>query len=254
MCTALTREAPIPMGCTVGGITPPTAVCQVGQTANTRMSLFTEQYSPANLFEDAASKAARLQIEKNYQVDIQAAESALTTAYPGAAPGAVTISWPDFEACLWDPAGVPHGDGNNMYFDRQDLMAMGMKPPYPIGGALAENLIWPPGAAASPVPVAIDYLMNPDLFTILVFALLVIVFAVLMWLAWRSAKNAPNAARKKAEAVRTALEASDPFKGTPYEAIPDPEAACKAYIKKLENSGIYTEDTISAWRQKNCPS
>jgi hypothetical protein len=239
MCTALAAKPPnpIPAGCTVGGRTPPQAACLVAPTANTRMQLFDEQYSPANLFEDAADKAARTLIEKNYLTGIQTTEAALAAAYPGAAPGATTISWPDLQLCLWNTTGAKGGSNNNVYFKRNDMMQMGMQPSYPVGGAFAENSIWKSGATPSPVPVSVDYAMNPDLFAILMFALLVIIFAVLIWSAWKSAKKAPYLAEQKKDADRQRLEEGDPFKGTAFESYPDPQAKCRAYVDSMEQQG-----------------
>jgi hypothetical protein len=239
MCAALAAspQKPIPAGCTIGGVTPPAAACLVAGTANTRMKLFDEQYSPANLFEDAADKAARTLIEKNYLTGIQATETALAAAYPGAAPGATAVSWPDFELCLWNKTGARGGSNNNIYYKRNDLMQMGMQPSYPLGGAFAENTIWKSGAAPSPVPVSVDHVMNPDLFAFLMFALLVIIFAVLIWSAWKSAKKAPYLAQQKKDAERQRLEESDPFKGTAFESYPDPQAKCRAYVDSMEQQG-----------------
>jgi uncharacterized protein YxeA len=112
-----------------------------------------------------------------------------------------------------------------------------MNPVYPVGGAIAKNAIWKAGKAESPVPLAVDYVMNPDLFAILLFALLVIIFAALIWKAWKSAKAAPYIAEKKKEAERERLEESDPFRGSAFESYPDPQAKCRAYVEAMEQQG-----------------
>ena len=249
LCTAISKSNPTPQGCTVNGVVPPAAACKAVSAANARMRLFATQYSPANLFEDSGAKAARLQAGKNYSAIIQDAETALNAAYPVAAPGATSITWPDLELCLWDPTGTKGGPNNNVYYNRDDLMFLGMAPPYPVGGGFAEDLLWPAGGPGSPAPVVIDYLINPDLFAILMFALLVIVFGVLILVAWKSAKNAPYIALKKKEAERQALEANDPYKGTEYEAYPDPYKKCRAYISKLEAMG-YSDEALAGERQR----
>jgi len=248
MCEAITATParPVPAGCAAGGAVPPAAVCSVPGAANTRMKLFGVQYSPGNLFESTADRAARTLIEKNYLTGIQAAEAALAVAYPDAAPGATAIGWPDFERCLWDRAGAPRGSNNNVYFGRDDLMQMGMVPSYPLGGAFAENSIWKAGAAPSPLPVSVDYGMNPDLFAILMFALLVAVFAALLWAARKSAKWAPYLAQKKKDAERARLEASDPYRGSAFESYPDPQAKCRAYVEAMEQQGY----SMAYYRQR----
>jgi hypothetical protein len=209
MCTALaaTPPRPIPEGCAAAGRVPPAAACGVPVAANTRMKLFDERYSPAGLFGSATDKKARALIEKDYVTAIDRAEKGLAAAYPAAPAAATDIRWPDFQGCLWNRSGQRGGPNNNVYFGRGDLTQLGMMPVYPLGGGFAQNSIWKAGKAPSPVPVKVDYLMNPDLFTIVVLVFLVIVFAALMRAAWRHARGAPLRALLAEEAARAALPA-----------------------------------------------
>ena len=168
MCTALRGAAPIPAGC--GAVPPPVAACGVVGAANARMKLFATKLAPP--FGD---DAVREQTERIYEGIIEEAEVNLAAAYPGAA---VDISWPDFEACTWNRSGEPGGFNNNVYFRREDVEELGMAPAYPIGGTYAKGAIW---KTSSPVPVIVDYLMNPDLFAIVLFAFFVVVLAGLVW-------------------------------------------------------------------------
>ena len=207
MCTALaaTPPRPIPAGCAAAdGRTPPAAACAVTVAANTRMKLFDERYSPVGLFGSATSKKARALTEKDYVTAIDRAEKGLAAAYPTAPAAAAEIGWPDFQGCLWNRSGQRGGPNNNVYFGRGDLTQLGMMPVYPLGGEFAQNSIWKVGKAPSPVPVKVDYLMNPDLFTIVVLVFLVIVFAALMRAAWRHARGAPLRALLAEEAARAA--------------------------------------------------
>jgi len=200
------------------------------------MSLFADQYNPANLFASAADKANPALTERIYVSQIQAAEQALAGAYPGAAPGATSIGWPDFEECLWTPSGAKSGPFNNVYFGRDDLQTFGMAPTYPIGGTFAQGAIWKP-PKASPVPVAVDYVMNPDLAVILIFALLVIIFAVLLYRAYKDTKAAPFKAQQRKDLERQRLEETDPYRGTAFESYPDPQARCRTYVESMEAQG-----------------
>jgi hypothetical protein len=240
MCEALRGAAPIPAGCLIGGRTPPAAACSVASMANSRMALFGSQYSPANLVEGAVDRAARTLVEKNYLTAIDAAEKELAIAYPQAAPGAAAVGWPDFERCLWNRDGQKGGGNGNVYFRRNDLTGpsgFGMAPTYPVGGGFAKNLIWKAGGVPSPVPLGVDYVMNPDLFAMLMFVILVVVLAALVRAAWRTAANAPYFAQQAADAERRRLEASDPYRGTPFESYPDPRAKCRAYIDAMKAQG-----------------
>ena len=111
-----------------------------------------------------------------------------------------------------------------------------MESEYPIGKAYAKGSIWQ-APKSSPVPVSVDYLMNPDLFVIAMFAFLVILFAALMWAASQSLKKAPYLAQQKKDADRLRLEENDPYKGSDFESYPDPLAKCRAYVESMEQQG-----------------
>jgi len=207
--------------------------------ANKRMNNFADLYSPADLFENADDKQERTTEERDYLTGIQNTELSLAAAYPGAAPGATSISWLDVERCLWDTSGNKGGSNGNMYFKRNDMDLMGFKPDYPLGGAFAKNSIWKtPESKPSPVPTIVDYIMNPDLFVIVMFALLVIIFAALMWMAQQTTKKQPYLNDLKREADRQRLEENDPFKGTAFETYRDPNAKCRTAIDKGEMQGL----------------
>jgi type II secretory pathway pseudopilin PulG len=195
-------------------------------------------YNPSNAFVSAADRAVLAQSERNYVSAIQNSETQLAAAYPTAPAAATNVSWPDLEYCLWNTDGSPGGPFNNRYFERNDAQTFGLNPTYPIGGALLQGTLWPPSAGAgSPVPLWVDYVMNPDLAAILVFALLVIIFAVLMWKTYRATKNAPRIAAQKREAERARLEAADPYRNTAFESYPDPQAKCRNYVASMEAQG-----------------
>ena len=214
-----------------------TALCGVPGAANARMALFSDQYDPVNLFAGAARRAETTLAERIRVTQLRATERAVAGAYPGAAPGAARISWPDYEACLWTPSGAKAGPFGNVYFRRNDLQAFGMAPTYPVGGVFAQGAVWRP-PKASPLPVAVDYAMNPDLAAILLFAFFVVLLAALLYRAYRDTKAGPERARRRAELARQRLEAADPYRGTAFESYPDPQARCRAYVEAMEAQGF----------------
>lgn len=243
MCTALfppdgSAAKAVPQGCTKNSHLPPSVVCSVGSMANKRMSNFADLYSPASLFENADDQKTRTTEEKDYITGIQKTELDLAAAYPGVVPGATSISWLDVERCLWDTSG-DKGPSGNMYFKRNDMVLMGLKPEYPIGGAFAQNSIWKtPDSKPSPVPTIVDYIMNPDLFVIVMFALLVIIFATLMWVAQQTAKKQPYLDDLKREKDLQQLEANDVYRGTAFPTYRDPDLKCRTVIDKGEMEGL----------------
>lgn len=232
-----------------GTSTPPSAVCNVANIANAKMKLFASQYSPANLYASSVNKAIRTQEEKIYQGIIQKGEADLKAAYPTAPAEATVIEWSDFEHCLWNKDGTAGGNNKNVYFKRDDAVQLGMAPVYPIGGSTIANVIWK--GPTSPIPLAVDYLMNPDLFTILMFVLLVIIFSALMWSVWRTNKWAAYLAEQSAEAAQDKLEENDPFKGTAVETHPNTLAKIRKWIEAQEQLGY----TMTKYRnQYNIPT
>lgn len=168
LCPALAAGRAVPPAC--AGVPP--AACGVAPAANARMALFASRLSPANLWEGAGARAARRGAEAGAEYTVAAAEGALQKAYgvPPAAAAAAT-SWPAVERCL--AAGLHPGGGAAAapYLGRADAVAMGMAPAYPLGGRAALGALWRP-PRASPLPLSVDYLANPDLFTLALLALL----------------------------------------------------------------------------------
>ena len=149
--------------------------CSIPRAANDKMYLFADLYSPTSLFID------RTQEEIIYEYGINAPRNALSKKYPSAD---VSIDWSDFERCLWNEDGRPGGPFNNIYFGRGDLMMFGMVPDYPLGGKLASGLIWR-APNYSPLPVFVDYIMNPDLAALVLLFILITVVSLLFWRAKR---------------------------------------------------------------------
>jgi hypothetical protein len=245
MCAAIQKGEPVPPGCAPP---PPAAVCGVAAAANARMALFDLKYSPANLFAGSAGRAARTQAAKNYEAEIQLAEGELAEAY-GLPPGspAAAVGWPDLEECLWHRDGTGGGLLNRTYFGRYDAQQLGFVPTYPLGGSFGEGSIWPPSdQEQSPLPLTVDYVMNPDLFAVLVFAFLVVLLGVLLWLAWRNTQRAPILAEKARLSTLEAEEAGDPYRGTPFPSFLSRADRCLAYVTSMEKQGY----DMGAYRQR----
>ena len=215
----------------------PSALCGIPQAANNRMALFVDKYNPSNIFMSAADRAQLAQEERNYLSGIQSVETGIQAAYPNAPAGAASIGWPDLNYCLWNKTGTPGGPNNNKYFERNDAQNFGMNPAYPVGGTVAQGALWQP-PKTSPLPLTVDYVMNPDLAVIALFAILVIIFAVLVYLSYQGKKRAPLLAEERRAAARRQLEAADPFRGTAFESYPDPQEKCRQYVEAMEARGF----------------
>ncbi len=220
------------------------ALCGIPQAANNRMYLFADKYNPSNLFMGSADLAQLRQEEMNYASGIQAVEQGIQASYPGLGAGGAAISWPDFNACLWNKNGKPGGPNSNIYFGRDDVQELGMSPAYPIGGTLAQGYIWPP-PRVSPFPATVDYISNPDFIAIFMFVFLVILLAVLVYTTYRAKKMAPILEDRRRQQERQRLEATDPYRGSAFESYPDPAAKCRAYVEAMEARGF----AMNAYRQ-----
>lgn len=196
----------------------PAAACRVGATANARMALFAARANPVTAVTDRAGRAAAISVLESQIAD---GESAIRAAYPEAGDGA-KIGWGDFDRCLKNREEIG-------YFGRTDAIGLGMAPVYPLGGQLAKGLVWRPGAT-DPVPLYVDNVANPDLAAILIFALCVLIFAALLYAAYRAARWAPY----KADLLK---EAESERPGAPR----DPQEKCRAYVIEMEKAGYEME-------------
>ena len=186
-----------------GAEPPPGAVCSIPSTANTRMKLQALRLSPKNLIENTSARFVRAQTEAVYEADIAATEAAIAAAYPGAS-GAV--SWVDFERCLVTPTGEAGGENNDIRFARIDLEGIGFAPDHPIGGGALAGKVWRDAAKPSPLPVTVDYFMNPDLFVVVVVCVIVCILAGVVYRRHRRKTGARRAA-ERAQACAAAVAA-----------------------------------------------
>jgi len=135
------------------------------------MAIVVPRFSPLQIFDDEIDANIRKLKVENLNNSITNKRDKLNDAYPDAQPGAVDITWADIAKCK--------KLGDTELIGRHGVLKIGMKPTYPIGGKFAQDKVWTPDN--NPIPIAVDYIMNPDLFTIIVFMLLVIIFGVIVW-------------------------------------------------------------------------
>ena len=227
-CGMCSDTIPAP-ACSVNGQIPPKEVCYIPNAANKRMYLFASKYSPMNILESSNNKEIRTQEEADFEGEIQDSETALASAYPSTSPSNFRITWPDVELCLQNKSGEKGLDGNR-YFNRKSALDMGMSPQYPLGKSTAENAIWK--KKPSPLPLTIDYLMNPDLFVIVMFALVVLIFAVILSVSWYKSKKAADLVKQQQE-KELEKKLAAPYPKTP-EGIKE---KCKEYVEAMEQRG-----------------
>ncbi len=229
MCRALGDGAAVPDGCLRLDPVPKASSCRVPGAANTRLYLFAAQVAPP-VFGQANREACALTIA-NYSKNIANTEQSLMDDY-GVDEATASIAWPDYQRCLWNTDGLPGGQLGHKYFDRADANMQGLHPSYPLGGDLASHLLWKDGLHPGPMPLTVDYLMNPDLFTILLLAFLVVLLGVLVWKAIRDTRRADREEERKgaaaaAEARRAAGIPDDPG-----------QVECREYVEALEKEGF----------------
>lgn len=210
------------------------AACHITQLATKKDMYFKKKYDPSGLVSGSARMIRKDELGA-LQNDIDADTTRLEREYGLDAP--TDITWDDFTECLWNPAGYPGGPHSNKYFEREDIKLLGYRPQPLFGAKALEGAL--PATLASHVPVWLDRVFNPDLAIVLIFVVLVVVFAALMYRAHRPAP-APS-------------EKGDPLheKGgtqpSPREAAPEsPEAVWKALVPAYEAEGY----DMAAYREK----
>lgn len=155
----------------LNGVSP--AATAVPAMANARMRLAALAYSPRRLLATGVRKALIEREIAAYSDIIASNESAMAQA---GTPASVT--WADFNKCLWNKSGVHGSASGRAYLGRADALQLGMEPRYPLGGSLGSGAIWKDGDAPI-VPLSVDYVVNPDLFVIIILVFLtLLVFAL----------------------------------------------------------------------------
>lgn len=162
----------------------PDAVCTIPGANNVKMRAFALKYKPG-------SSPLKTQEERVFGLNANLSKEKLLKAYPGLSDADADIGWQDYEECLWSKEGGPGGPFGNKYFKRNDVFALGMQPPYPIGGKTAENAVWKNNT--SPIPILFDYVMNPSLLAIVIFVFLVFIYVIIV-IAYIKDKNAAKRA------------------------------------------------------------
>lgn len=171
---AIVRDAVAAAGCgfcgSAPGRCPPglsPAVCRLAAGANARLGLVAARLAVGARLDGGG--AALRAMEADYGATIAGAEAALAAAYPRAPPGAAQIGWGDFDRCLASPGGGPGPDGR-VWLGRPAALLAGFSPDPPLGGRLLQGRLL--GPLGGPVPLGVEYLLNPDLAVFLFAALL----------------------------------------------------------------------------------
>jgi len=241
-CDILRAGAAATMSASACSGSSPQADCAIMQLLAKKDMYIQTKYSPSGLASGTA-RDIRTKELSILQGDINALTKQIQDKYGASAP--VDLTWDDLTECLLHPDGSRGGGHNNKYFERNDLTSLGYQPQPVVGAATLEGKL--PATLTQGVPVWMDHAVNPDLAVILIFALLVIIFAVLMYTASKWEKKAPARTASAKAAWRTKMEAHDPYKGTAFESYPsDPDAKWKALIPVYEAQGYCME----AYRKK----
>ena len=211
----------------------PAPDCFVTDLASKRDMYFQTKYSPSGLVSSTA-RAVRNQQLGILSSDIAADDGRIRAKYGPDAPA--DISWNDFTSCLWHADGSRGGPHGNRYFTREDLVSLGYQPRPLFGAAALEGQL--PRGLTDPVPVWVDRALNPDLAVILIFVILVVVFAVLMLNAYRWTQRAPDREMAAKKAWRAKMEEHDPYRYSAFPSYPsDPNAKWKALVPIYEAEG-----------------
>ncbi len=134
------------------------SICLLPQNANLDMHLFAARYSPTG----ALDQEITTKIEQAYMNTKAQNLLLLKSAYPNVTD--LDVNWLEIERC-----GI----------NRMDAYEMGLSPSWPIGGKALLGRVWNPdnhNGNQAPIPLIVDYFMNPDIFILLV----VLIFVVLI--------------------------------------------------------------------------
>jgi len=174
-----------------GGSSPP-ADCYVTDLAAKRDMYIQTKYSPTGLVSGTALDIRSKELSI-LEADINADIARIQAKYGSDAPA--NISWNDFTHCLWNPDGSRGGPHKNVYFGRDDLTSLGYQPQPIFGATTLEGRL--PTSLTNSIPVWVDHIFNPDLAAVFIFAILVILFAVLIYKAYKRAHPPDPEARWK---------------------------------------------------------
>lgn len=152
LCEAIDANSkkPIPPSCPA--LKDPVTLCNFPKAANDEFRLIDLAFK-----NDLVSNAER----KIYKDTIDKSNEAISKLYQ-----TPQLSWSDFELCRVDT------DKTSPYFTRNDVIALGMTPTYPIGGNTAMKMKVP---YADTVPLFVDYYMNTHLFIIMMVVVFILI-------------------------------------------------------------------------------
>ena len=212
----------------------PVPECYITDLATKRDMHFRTKYSPSGFISgtarDIRNKKLNI-IQGDINGDISQIKS---TKYGKDAP--TDITWNDFTECRWNSNGLKGGPHGNEYFKRADLTSLGYKPqPLFDVSSLKDRL---PHVLTESIPIWIDHAFNPDLAVIIIFMILVVIFAVLIYNAYQWTRKAPEREAAAKSAWQTEMEKHDPYKNTKFSSYPsNPDSKWEDLIPVYEAEG-----------------
>lgn len=218
----------------------PADFCATGQLATRYDMAFNHKYLPKG-FASADARATRL---KQMQIDNtaiddfkQELEQSFGSKAGGVPEDQLGISWFDMTKCMGNSNGKPWGADRTKYPTRKDLYAVGYSSNPLIGSATTlqgKTPAWAPPL----VPIWMDRIMSPDLAVLVIFVLLVIIFGVLIYSAyrWKAGKTTRAAVAKEKE--KEAQEGLDPFRGQGAESYYTRQAKIRNFVESREKLGF----------------
>ena len=165
----------VPASCAKAGTLIDEGLCDVPKYLDAKMRVFASKY--LSLGRGVASELA-----VNDATLVQQVQQQLANIYPRNVSDIMSLSWADLEKCAVDP-GAATAPGSSAYFSRKDYNNMSNPAApwkYPLGRLKGAGTIWKSTLAPSPMPLYVDYVMNPDLAAIVLFTFIVLLFAGLM--------------------------------------------------------------------------
>jgi hypothetical protein len=204
---------------------------------------FNDKYNPGGFL-----TADRRQVrEKELQID-PAAESALLSSlqreFPNVPASQLGSSWFDISNCKINADGSPGGHDLTRYPTRNDLVLLGYQPNPIIGTTALSGKV--PQWSLPLIPIWMDRMMQPELAVVVIFVFLVIIFAAIIYSAYRWAKGAPTRSAIARNKMLIASEDTDQYRGTAFPSWPDPYKKVRQYIEAQERTGY----DMSQWRKK----
>jgi hypothetical protein len=186
-----------------------------------------------------------MQISTTAEASLQ---QSLQKAFPSVPADQLNVSWYDISNCRFCPDGTVGGSDQTVYPTRNDLELLGYKPnPIVNVSALSGKVS---KKFTQMIPIWMDRIMPAELAVVVIFVLLVLIFGVLVYSAYRWSRGATKRATIAHNTELEKLEDADPYRGTAFPSWHDPTRKIRQYIEAQERAG-YSMDKYR--KQYNLP-